>query len=144
MKVSNNQTPLFGTNKIGKAFSWKTTLKNAEIREISGREGYYIDRIKVKAADGTEEESSPNFGGKGGERYKWTVPDGEYIAKIKYKQGNWLDSVVFITNKGTKSPRFGGKGGEGPFEYVLPQGARLNGIYGHQDQYIRGLGFYYH
>ena len=47
-----------------------------------------------------------------------------------------------MTNKGTKSPQFGGHGGGGPFTYVIPTGQRLAGIYGHKDQYIRGLGFY--
>ena len=137
------KTPLFGTKKIGKAFSWKTTLKNAEIREIEGKDGFYIDRIKVKAVDGAEEESSPSIGGNGGGPYKWVVPDGEYIAKLEYRQGSWLDGVTFITNKGTRSPQFGGEGGSGPFEYELPPDTRLDGIYGYRDQYVRGLGFYY-
>ena len=48
-----------------------------------------------------------------------------------------------MTNRGTQSPQFGGNGGGGPFEYVLPENNRLNGIYGFNDQYVRGLGFYY-
>lgn len=137
------KTPEFGNPNMGKAFSWKTSLKNAEIREIEGRDGFYIDRIKVKTVNGTEEESSPSIGGNGGGPYKWTVPDGEYIIKVEYRQGSWLDGVTFITNKGSRSPQFGGNGGKGPFEFTLPGGTRLNGFYGHRDQYIRGLGFYY-
>ena len=72
----NGKTPLFGTDKIGKAFSWKTSLRNADIREVEGRKGFYIDRIKVRTVDGIEEESSPSFGGDGGDAYKWTVPEG--------------------------------------------------------------------
>ena len=93
------KTPEFGNPNMGKAFSWKTSLKNAEIREIEGRDGFYIDRIKVKTVNGTEEESSPSIGGNGGGPYKWTVPDGEYIIKVEYRQGSWLDGVTFITNK---------------------------------------------
>ena len=129
----DGKTPLFGTDKIGKAFSWKTSLRNADIREISGKKGFYIDRIKVRTIDGFEEESSPSIGGDGGGPYTWIVPEGEYIAKIIYQQGNWLDSVIFVTNRGTQSPKFGGNGGGGPFEYVLPENNRLNGIYGFND-----------
>ena len=69
------KTPLFGTDKIGNAFEWKTTLRNAEIREIVGRDGFYIDQIKVKTVDRNEEESSPHIGGNGGSPYTWTVPE---------------------------------------------------------------------
>ena len=72
----DGKTPLFGTDKIGKAFSWKTSLRNADIREISGKDGFYIDRIKVRTIDGYEEESSPSIGGNGGDAYTWKVPEG--------------------------------------------------------------------
>ena len=140
---ASQKTPEFGNPNLGQAFEWKTKLKNADIREISGRDGFYIDRIKVRAVDGAEEESSPSFGGDGGSPYTWTVPEGEYIAKLEYRQGDWLDGVTFITNAGTRSPQFGGNGGTGPFEFSLPSTTRLTGFYGHKDQYIRGLGFYY-
>ena len=129
--------------QIGSAFSWTTSLPNAEIREVSGRHGWYIDQIKVRTVDGSKEESSPSFGGNGGGAYTWKVPEGEYISKILYRQGSWLDGVTFVTNKGTQSPQFGGSGGSGPFTFNLPAGTRLNGIYGYKDAYIRGLGFTY-
>ena len=137
-----HSTPEFGTNRIGSPFSWMSTLYNADIREVSGRDGWYIDQVKVKTADGSQEETSPSFGGNGGGPYTWTVPNGEYIAKIEYRQGSWLDGVTFVTNRGNRSPQFGGHGGSGPYTYTLPAGQRLAGIYGHKDAYIRGLGFF--
>ena len=60
---------------------------------------------------GHKEETSPSFGGNGGVPYTWTVPEGEYIAKIEYKQDNdWLLGMAFVTDKGTKSPQFGAHG----------------------------------
>ena len=141
--AASQKTTLFGTSNIGSAFGWESKLANADIREVTGRKGWYIDQIKVRTADGSQEETSPSFGGNGGGAYTWKVPDGEWIAKIEYRQGSWLDAVTFVTNKGTKSPQFGGNGGGGPFTYTLPVGAKLNGLYGFKDQYIRGLGFYY-
>ena len=137
-----HSTPEFGTNKIGSPFSWMSSLYNAEIREITGRDGWYIDQVKVKTADGAHEETSPSFGGNGGGPYTWAVPNGEYIAKIEYRQGDWLDGITFVTDKGTRSPQFGGHGGGGPFTYDIPAGQRLAGLFGHKDQYIRGMGFY--
>ena len=90
----------------------------------------------------SKEETSPSFGGNGGGPYTWKVPDGQYIAKIEYRQGSWLDGLTFVTNKGNKSPHFGGNGGNGPFTYTIPSGQRLSGIYGHKDQYMRGVGFF--
>ena len=142
-EATSQKTPLFGTNKIGSAFGWESTLENADIREVSGRKGWYIDQIKVRTQDGSKEESSPSFGGNGGGEYKWVVPEGEYIAKIEYRQGSWLDGVTFVTSKGNRSPQFGGHGGGGPYTYTIPAGGKLNGFYGYKDQYIRGLGFTY-
>ena len=127
---------------MGSLFSWVTKLKNAEVREVSGRYGWYIDQIKVRTADRVQEETSPSFGGNGGGPYTWKVPEGEHIAKIEYRQGSWLDAVTFITNKGTRSPQFGGNGGSGPYTYNLKKDERLIGFYGHKDQWLRGLGFY--
>ena len=140
---ASEKTPEFGNPYVGQAFSWKTTLVNAEIREISGRDGFFVDRIKVRDVFGGQEESSPSIGGEGKNPYTWTVPEGQYIAKIEYRQGNRLDGITFVTNTGVRSPQFGGNGLTGPFEFVLPQGARLNGFYGHKDKNICGIGFYY-
>ena len=95
------KTPLFGTNNIGAPFSWKSKLARAEIREITGKNGWHIDQIKVRTFDGSQEEMSPNFGGYGKNPYTWKVPNGEHITKILYRKRSWLDGVTFVTNKGT-------------------------------------------
>ena len=57
-------------------------------------------------------------------------------------QGDSLDSVTFVTDKGTRSPTFGGSGGDEPHTYNIPSGQRLAGIYGYRFSYLKGLGFY--
>ena len=117
-------------------------MTDAEIREITGREGSFIDQVKVKTADGGSEQTSPSFGGSGGHSYTWKVPNGEYISKLEYRSGSWLDGITFVTNKGNKSPHFGGNGGNG-YTFDLPVGARLNGVFGYKQGYLKGLGFSY-
>ena len=128
---------------MGTAFSWKSTLEHAEIREISGTHGWWVDQIKVKTSDGNEEQTSPAFGAGGGGPYKWVVPAGEHITKIEYKKTDFFIGITFITDKGTRSPQYGGLGGHGvEHTYLVPPGQRLSGIFGYADAYIRGLGFY--
>ena len=93
---------------------------------------------------GQEETSpSPSFGGGKEENYKWVVPNGEHIVKIIYRYTLWIESLIFVTDKGTESPRFGGDGGYGPFTFILPDKAALNGFFAWRDYYIRGIGFSY-
>ena len=47
-----------------------------------------------------------------------------------------------MTDLGTRSPQIGGHGGSTPSTYVVPNGNRLAGIFGHSDKLVRGLGFY--
>ena len=117
-------------------------MPNAEIREVSGRDGSYINQIKVRTQDKMEEETSPSFGGNG-DTYIWKVPRGEYISGLEYRKGSELNGITFITNNGSRSPQFGGNGGDGPFTYNLPVGAKLNGFYGFKGSNIKGLGFIY-
>lgn len=72
-----------------------------DVRRVDGREGFYVDRIQFYMNDGSNQDTSPAFGGNGGDSYSWTVPDGEYINKIMPKRGDFLDSIIFVTNKGT-------------------------------------------
>ena len=118
-----------------------SSLQHADIREVSGRSGWHINQIKVRTTDREEEETSPSFGGDGGNLFTWTVPDGEYIAKVEFIEGNWF-GVIFVTDKGTRSPQFGGHEGSTSSTYVVPDGKRLAGIFGRKDHTINGLGFY--
>ena len=71
-------TPVFGSRK-GNYFTWVSSLPEAEIREIHGRRGWYIDQVTVETEDGHHHETSPSFGDHGGDAYSWVVPHGEHI-----------------------------------------------------------------
>ena len=40
------KTPLWGSSQ-GTPFNWNTNLDGAELVEVSGRDGWYIDQVKV-------------------------------------------------------------------------------------------------
>ena len=84
---------------------------------------------------------SPQFGGGGGSlRDPWVVPDGEYVSQIEYRSGSRIDSLTFITNKGTRSPKYGGNGGSYHLE-TFPEGSRIIGLYGRDGSRVDNLGF---
>lgn len=78
-----------------------------------------MDKIQLFLSDGVTNMYSPEFGGNGGGPSQWTVPDGEHITQLEYRSGTKVDSISFITNKGTKSPHFGGYGGDTTFRHYL-------------------------
>ncbi len=51
-----------------------------------------------------------------------------------------MDSLTFLTNKGTKSPKFGGDGGTYHLMNI-PEGFRIVGFYGVQGSRVYRLGF---
>ena len=124
----------------GNSFDWKSDYPDYKLKEIYYTEGQRgLDSYQMVYYYKDKMMRSPVYGNPSSHPKVWKVPDGEFIVKIEYRQGSWLDGITFVTNKGTKSPQFGGHGGNGPFTYVIPAGQRLAGIYGHKDQYIRGM-----
>jgi len=66
------------------------------------------------------------------------VPEGEIIVTVKIRSGSRIDSLQFVTDKGTVSERFGGTGG-GESTYELP--GKLLGFFGKEDKKHHQLGF---
>lgn len=84
---------------------------------------------------------SPQYGGQGGgDRDPWVVPKDEYVTQVEYRSGDRIDSLTFITNKGTKSPRYGGNGGGYHLE-TFPDGYKIIGMYGRDGGRLDQLGF---
>jgi len=52
-----------------------------------------------------------------------------------------IDSLTFITNKGTRSPTFGGSGGSYYDMEILPADYRIVGAYGNAGSSVDKLGF---
>jgi hypothetical protein len=82
-----------------------------ELRKITTRASEFLYNIKFYFSDGFQEYNSPKFGvGSDGDNV-FTIPDGEYISRIKVRSGSFIDSLQFITNSGTMSSHIGGDGG---------------------------------
>lgn len=78
------------------------------VHSICVRHGWYIDGISVEYRDGSV---CSHGNSKGGEAARWTVPHGEYICKVLIRAEDFVDQLVFVTNRGNTSPVFGGTGG---------------------------------
>ena len=96
----------------------------------------------MKALDGSQVQESGNYGGKGGGENFFDVPMGESIKQVIVRSGTMVDSLQFVTDKGTKSQKFGGKGGSKHVETV-PDGSKIVGIYGRSGDLLDSIGFYY-
>lgn len=70
-----------------------------------------MDNLQLLIADGVTEKYTEAVGGTGGSEFLWEVPVGEHVTQVEFRTGDRVDSLTFITNKGTKSPKFGGDGG---------------------------------
>ena len=68
----------------------------------------------------------------------FVVPEGENIGTVKMRSGWRIDSLQFVTDKGTVSERFGGTGGHGRTYELF---GKLLGFFGKEGSEIHQLGF---
>ena len=108
------------------------------VRRVYLRTHTLLDSIQVEVSDGEQTHLMPVHGGFGGDFKIWEVPNGEFITEIEMKTGAMVDSIIFITDKGTRSPRYGGDGGS--VKHIQLVG-RLVGLRGRAGAYIDALGF---
>ena len=111
-----------------------------QVKKVLVRHGRLIDSLQFLVSDGVDFEYSPRFGGLGGDYDEWTVPDGEYITQVEVRSGSKLDSITFITNKGTKSDKYGKNGGSYKL-ITFPTGSRFVGVFGRSGSLVDNLGF---
>ena len=86
--------------------------------------------------------TSGEYGGNGGWEDFFDIPVGEFIKQVIVYSGSMVDSLQFVTDKGTTSQKFGGNGGN-KHVFTVPEGAKLVGLYGRTASYMNSLGFYY-
>ena len=111
---------------------------NMFVRRVYLRTNHLLESIQVELSDGERTHLMPAHGGYGGDLKIWNVPEGEFITEIEMKTGAMVDSIIFITDKGTRSPRYGGDGGS--MKHIQLVG-RLVGLRGRDGAYIDALGF---
>ena len=104
---------------------------------MTGRNGWYIDKIRLFLTNG---QSSPEFGVHGGTGYDFALQSGETVTSAIFKSGWWLDSVTLKTSKG-RSFKIGGDRGYDTKTINIPEGARIIGLYGTTDPHLKSLGF---
>jgi len=68
----------------------------------------------------------------------FVVPEGEDIVTVKMRSGLQIDSLQFVTDKGTVSERFGGTGGH---EHTYELFGKLLGFFGKEGSELHQLGF---
>lgn len=82
------------------------------------------------------------FGGPGGNCETWQVPPGEFIQTVEVWSGDWMNKIIFKTNKLKESPAFGGAGGNRKV-WQDPNGGALRRIDGKSGNYMNGVKLYF-
>ncbi len=109
------------------------------VEEVQVRFGGRIDQLRIKIGNGKNSYWSDIHGGNGGSGpHSFLVPPGENIVTVLMRSGSRVDSLQFITDRGTVSQQFGGNGGS-LRSYHLP--GRLIGFFGKKGSEIDQLGF---
>ena len=110
------------------------------VRRFSIRSGSRIDQIQLELASDIQSKFLPQHGENGGGSYDFKVQEGELITQIEVRSGQYVDSLTFITNKGTRSKKFGGNGGN-YFLVNAPTDGQLIGIKGISAGILDLIGF---
>jgi hypothetical protein len=133
------QTEVYGGGG-GSSFS-ETMLQSAgRIAEIHVFSGDWVDAIQIIYAlpDG-KTVSGRRFGGNNGKEGIFRLDADEYITSISGRYGDYIDSVVFQTNR-RSSARFGGSGGRQDYRVNVPAGFQAAGITGRSARYLDAIG----
>lgn len=102
--------------------------------------GQWIDSIKLEWSDNRGVTyKSRKIGGNGGKCSSLKLGRGEYIQYVQGKRGQFVDSLVIITNTGT-SKRWGGKGGTQSFFYEAPYLGKIVGFHGGAGTVVDSIG----
>lgn len=71
------------------------------------------------------------------------MPDCENVVQLNIRSGGWMDSLQFVTNKGTISPVYGGQGGQ-PYKLAWDVTGGIHGFRAstRYNTYVGSLSFY--
>lgn len=127
----------------GTTFADRDIPMGAIVSAIRVRGGDFIDSVQMiyTLTDGRTFEG-PIHGGKGGRSSVFRLDRDEYITGISGRYGNYIDSLVFHTNK-RNSSSFGGRGGSRSFRIMVPSGNQAIGFAGRSAEYLDALGLQY-
>ncbi len=136
------QTRIAG-GRGGTAFADKDIPMGAIVSAVRVRGGDFIDSVQMiyTLTDGRTFEG-PVHGGQGGRSSVFRLDRDEYITGISGRYGEYIDSLVFHTNKRT-STSFGGRRGSRSFQINVPSGNQAIGFVGRAAEYLDALGLTY-
>lgn len=100
-------------------------VPNCRLTRIVVRAGAIIDCIQMCYENGTQ----PARGTSGGTLCNFDLGPGEHVVRIFGKYGSVIDSITICTNTGRRQ-QFGGNGGDVAFNYSVPRGSEIAGIFG--------------
>jgi len=127
----------------GRAFSDLKIPAGARISEIRVRSGDLIDSVQlVYTLSNGRSQDGPAHGGSGGRGTVFRLDRDEYLIGVSGRYGDYIDSLVFHTNKRT-SPTFGGRGGNRNFRIMVPSGTQAIGFVGRAAKYLDAIGLTY-
>ena len=98
--------------------------------------GKTVDRLQFRYPNGW----APPQGGNNGFNADVTLPKGDYIVQVNYRNGSRLDSVAFVSNRGKTYGPYGGGGGS-PGTYTVTPGEKLGCMSGRAGNSIDQLIF---
>lgn len=104
----------------GGAWSDMATCKNQQVTGFRIGAGRLVDRVQFKYPSGW----APRQGGGNGWQADVTLPNGQYIVRVDYRNGSMVDQISFTTNTGKKYGPYGGGGGS-PGVYTVTPGEKL-------------------
>lgn len=127
----------------GTEFSDSEILLRSRVSEIRIHANKFVDSIQpvYTLQEGTLFEG-PVHGGNGGRSYVFKLDPDEYVTGISGRYGNYIDSLVIITNKRT-SQNYGGNGGRNDFRIDVPTGSQGLGFIGRAGKYLDAIGIAY-
>jgi hypothetical protein len=80
------------------------------------------------------------YGGEGGIKKEWVVPENQRIKQVLLRYGYFVDQLQFVASNGAKSPKFGGKGGVAA-KINIPAKYKIVGFFGAKGQFLDHIGF---
>lgn len=74
---------------------------------------------------------------------EFELSPGETITKLHFRNGAWIDAVLFETSAGRKSPMYGNANGGHLSTLEAPKGYSIVGLYGYTGRWLDGVGILY-
>lgn len=112
----------------------------ARICEVEVSSGWFVDSLRIRYEDAAgAPHALPGIGGHGLHTHVFTLEEGEYLIGISGKSGQYVDSIVFHTNRRV-SPAYGGSGGEHNFTFLAAEGSEVVGFFGRADWFVDAIG----